>query len=154
MPIFEKVLYSTDFSPLADTALEYVKRLKDAGAREVVVVHVPVLSMELPDGTDLLEEEGIYRLLPEVDREYLMDAMEKLKNIRNSLEEDNFTVKVYMRTGNIPEQIVSIAREEGAKLIVMGAHGRGLLGEILIGSVSADVIRQAECTVLVVKRRG
>jgi nucleotide-binding universal stress UspA family protein len=35
----------------------------------------------------------------------------------------------------------------------MGAHGKGLLSELLLGSVSTDVIREAKCPVLIVKRR-
>jgi len=152
MPIFEKVLYSTDFSPLAKVALNYVKSLKGAGAKEAAVVHVPVLSVELPGGTDLLGEKNLYNLLPEADREYVLNAVKKLEDIGKELEEAGFKVKLYMRAGNIPEQIVSIAQDEDVKLIVMGAHGRSLLAEIFIGSVSADVIRQARCPVLVVKK--
>ena len=38
--MFEKILYPTDFSDVAEKALTYIKRLKDSGAREVVVLHV------------------------------------------------------------------------------------------------------------------
>ena len=38
--MFEKILYPTDFSDVAVKALEYVKRLKASGAKEVLVLHV------------------------------------------------------------------------------------------------------------------
>ena len=38
--MFEKILYPTDFSNVSKKALKYIKRLKDAGAKEVVVLHV------------------------------------------------------------------------------------------------------------------
>ena len=38
--MFEKILFPTDFSDVAEKALVYIKRLKDSGAREVVVLHV------------------------------------------------------------------------------------------------------------------
>ena len=154
MPLFKKVLYSTDFSPLAEVALEYVKKLKEAGEEEVVVVHVvDDLSVELPEGTDLIKEKEVYKILPEVDQEYLLDLVERLNSIKELLEKENLKVKTYLKYGNIPKQIVYVADEEKVNLIVMGAHGKGLLTELLLGSVSTDVIREAKCPVLIVKRR-
>ncbi|MEO2065129.1 MAG: universal stress protein [Desulfurobacteriaceae bacterium] len=154
MPLFKKALYSTDFSPLAEVALDYVKKLKEAGEEEVVVVHVvDDLSVELPDGTDLIEEKDVFKILPEVDQEYVVNLIEKLNSIKEILEDENLKVKLYLKYGNIPKQIVSVADEENVNIIVMGAHGKGLLSEILLGSVSTDVIRHAKCPVLIVKKR-
>ncbi|RKQ61761.1 nucleotide-binding universal stress UspA family protein [Thermovibrio guaymasensis] len=154
MPLFKKTLYSTDFSPLAEVALDYVKKLKEAGEEEVVVVHVvDDLSVELPDGTDLIKEKDVFKILPEVDQEYVVNLIEKLNSIKEILEDENLKVKLYLKYGNIPKQIVSVADEESVNIIVMGAHGKGLLSEILLGSVSTDVIRHAKCPVLIVKKR-
>jgi nucleotide-binding universal stress UspA family protein len=154
MPLFRKTLYSTDFSPLAEVALDYVLRLKEAGEEEVVVVHVvDDLSVELPEGTDLLKEKKLFETLPESDQEYLVDLMERLEAVKKVLEEAGLKVKTVLRYGPIAKQIVSVADEEKVKLIVMGAHGKGLLTELLLGSVSTDVIREANCPVLIVKRR-
>ena len=43
--MFRKILYPTDFSDCAMKALEYVKKLREAGAEEVVLVHV----IDVPD---------------------------------------------------------------------------------------------------------
>jgi len=154
MPLFRKTLYATDFSPLAEVALDYVKKLKEAGEEEVVVVHVvDDLEVELPEGTDLLKEKEVFQILPEVDQEYLINLIEKLNAIKEILEDEGLKVKIYLRYGNIPKEIVAVADEENVKLIVMGAHGKGLLSELLLGSVSTDVIREAKCPVLIVKRR-
>lgn len=154
MPLFRKTLYSTDFSPLAEVALDYVKKLKEAGEEEVVVVHVvDDLSVELPDGTDLIKEKDVFKILPEVDQEYVVNLIEKLNSIKEILEDVGLKVKLYLKYGNIPKQIVSVADEENVNIIVMGAHGKGLLSEILLGSVSTDVIRHAKCPVLIVKKR-
>ena len=47
--------------------------------------------------------------------------------------------------------IVDAAQSEGADLIVVGSHGRGLVGRFLIGSVSDHVIRNATAPVLIVR---
>jgi nucleotide-binding universal stress UspA family protein len=51
----------------------------------------------------------------------------------------------------IAETLVGLARERDAQAIVVGAHGRGRMSEILLGSTSRDVIRRAECPVVVVR---
>jgi nucleotide-binding universal stress UspA family protein len=50
----------------------------------------------------------------------------------------------------IPE-ILRVAREAAADLIVMGTHGRGGLSRLLLGSVAEHVLRAAPCPVLTVK---
>ncbi|ADU97383.1 universal stress protein [Thermovibrio ammonificans] len=154
MPLFKKTLYSTDFSPLAEVALNYVKKLKEAGEEEVVVVHVvDDLSAELPEGTDLLKEKELYKLLPEDDQEYLLDLIQRLEAVEKELQEAGLKVKKVLRYGNVAKQIVSVADEENVNIVVMGAHGKGLLAELILGSVSTDVIRLAKCPVLIVKQR-
>jgi nucleotide-binding universal stress UspA family protein len=48
---------------------------------------------------------------------------------------------------------VSVARDRGAAAIVVGAHGHGRLSEAILGGTSRDVIRRADCPVVVVRER-
>jgi len=154
MPLFRTVLYSTDFSPLAELALEYVKKLKEAGTKKVIVVHVvESLSVELPEGVDLLDAEIISKILPRADQLVVTSAIEKLERVKKTLEFCGFEVELALRYGTPGDEIVSVAEEKKVNIIVMGAHGKGLLTEILVGSVSVDVMRKAKCPVLIIKRR-
>jgi universal stress protein A len=56
-------------------------------------------------------------------------------------------------TGSPGEAIVDVATSEDVDLVVVGSHGRGSVGRILIGSVSEYVVRRAPCPVLVVRAR-
>src|SRR5206468_779697 len=56
-----------------------------------------------------------------------------------------------LRVGNPYEEIVSAAKEMGADLIVIGSHGHGGLGRLLLGSTAERVLQYAPCAVLVVK---
>ncbi|ADY72822.1 UspA domain-containing protein [Desulfurobacterium thermolithotrophum DSM 11699] len=153
MPLFEKILYSTDFSPLAEYALDYVRKLKNAGTKEVIVVHVvDDVSIELPEGADLIKEKELFKILPDLDQEYVTTLLQKLETIKNKLEREGLSAKIYLKYGNVSKQIVNIAESEKVRLIIMGAHGKGLLTEILLGSVSTDVIRNAKCPVLIIKK--
>ena len=67
-------------------------------------------------------------------------------------EADGGTVaQAHLRLGRPDEQIVALAEEIGAGLIVMGSRGLGGLRRLLMGSVSDSVVRHAHCPVLVVR---
>ena len=60
-------------------------------------------------------------------------------------------MNIVVRSGNPVKQIVLFSEECAAGLIVMPAHGRGMLTEMLLGSTTYSVVRQARCPVLVLK---
>jgi nucleotide-binding universal stress UspA family protein len=49
----------------------------------------------------------------------------------------------------VAEAIVRVANERDAQAVVVGAHGHSKLGDVILGSTSRDVIRQAPCPVVV-----
>jgi nucleotide-binding universal stress UspA family protein len=51
----------------------------------------------------------------------------------------------------VAETIVRVARERGAQTVVVGAHAKGRLSEVLLGSTAAEVVRRAEWPVVVVR---
>ncbi len=53
--------------------------------------------------------------------------------------------------GDPASEIVRYAEEQVVDLIVMGTHGRSGLERLLMGSVAEKVMREAPCSVLVVK---
>ncbi len=158
MPLFRKVLYPTDFSELAEVAKNYVLKLKEANAQEVVVLHViHPLEFSLPQFDDpfALDVATIYAHIPEIEKEVLKKHEEMLNAITDELKQQGFAVKKIMTIGDPKEEIVRIADEEKANVIVIGYHGKGLLERILeMGSTAKAVIRNAKCPVLVVKRES
>jgi nucleotide-binding universal stress UspA family protein len=56
--------------------------------------------------------------------------------------------------GDPAAEICRIAADEGAKLIVLGTHGRGGLLRLLMGSVAESILRRAPCPVLVYREPG
>ena len=60
--------------------------------------------------------------------------------------------QAHLGAGTPAREIVNLAEELGAGLIVMGSRGRGGIRRALMGSVSDSVIRHAHCPVLVVRR--
>jgi nucleotide-binding universal stress UspA family protein len=61
-------------------------------------------------------------------------------------------VRTIVRTGSANEEIVNLATDERAELIIIGTHGRTGLNRLLLGSVTERVIRFAPCPVLTVRK--
>jgi nucleotide-binding universal stress UspA family protein len=59
--------------------------------------------------------------------------------------------KKHLRNGRPEQEIVALAEELGAGLIVMGGRGLGGMKRALMGSVSDSVVRHAHCPVLVAR---
>jgi nucleotide-binding universal stress UspA family protein len=64
--------------------------------------------------------------------------------------------QAHLKFGGPVEEIVALAEETGAGLIVLGSRGVGGVGRAIMGSVSESVVRHAHCPVLVLRgaRRG
>ena len=58
-----------------------------------------------------------------------------------------------MITGDPADEIVALAEQEKADLIVMGTHGRTGLGRLLMGSVAEAVVRRTSCPVFTFKEK-
>jgi nucleotide-binding universal stress UspA family protein len=64
---------------------------------------------------------------------------------------DQVRVTHRLLRGDPAGEILKLADAETADLIVLGTHGRGGLGRLLMGSVAEAVLRKAPCPVLTVK---
>jgi nucleotide-binding universal stress UspA family protein len=55
-----------------------------------------------------------------------------------------------VREGNVWEQLELLIRQKRVDMVVVGTHGRGALGKLLLGSVAEKVFRHADCLVATV----
>jgi nucleotide-binding universal stress UspA family protein len=62
-----------------------------------------------------------------------------------------FQVVEAVRLGKPADEILTVAKQHRADLIVTGAKGLGAIGRVLLGSVSTRVVQHADCSVLVVR---
>jgi nucleotide-binding universal stress UspA family protein len=65
---------------------------------------------------------------------------------------EGFRVKLEVKRGMPSREIMATAAEEKASVIVMGSHGKSNIKEMLMGSVSENVIKHAKVPVLVITR--
>ena len=158
MSIFPtKVLLATDGSEVADLAARTAAELADKTGSELHVVHVFGITPwypAYPEGggfgavemEDPVLEEDLQRTSEQRARELLEAEVEKLRSAEGTL------AQAHLAEGGAPQEIVGLAEEIGAGLIVMGSRGGGGIRRALMGSVSDSVVRHAHCPVMVVRQ--
>ncbi|MFY4729957.1 universal stress protein [Nitrospira sp. BLG_2] len=67
------------------------------------------------------------------------------------LAKSGFQVREALRLGKPADEILTVAKQDKADLIVTGAKGMGAIRRVLLGSVSTRVVQHAHCGVLVVR---
>jgi nucleotide-binding universal stress UspA family protein len=79
------------------------------------------------------------------------EANEQLSLITQQMIAKGLKAQPVLRVGNPDEEIVRVAKELEADLIVIGSHGYRGIGRLLLGSTAERVVQYASCAVLVVK---
>ncbi len=148
MSIFPtRILLATDGSEEAQLALRTAVELANSTDSEL---HVLTVGREYHPGYDIPEYGS---QLQEALRKLVRQARGELDEQARKIEEAGGKVaEAHLRMGRPDEQIVSVADEIGAGLLVMGSRGLGGLRRALMGSVSDSVVRHAHCPVLVMRK--
>ncbi|HJS57341.1 MAG TPA: universal stress protein [Vicinamibacteria bacterium] len=144
---FGRILCATDLRPTTVDVVEYALSLAEASSAYLTLLHVL---------------EG-----PEFERDSpLRFSVPEIRTLRGSLRQDarmrlrlavpdevrlQVAVRDLVAEGRAHEEILRVARQEAAQLIVLGSHGGGALERMLFGSTSHHVVREAPCPVLVVR---
>jgi len=157
MSIFPtKILLATDGSSEAELATRTAVDLSQNTDSELHVIHVldivpsALLYPEAidPEGAELPDPilvEDIERSAEQRGREMLDAEVERVRSAGGTV------AQAHLMMGESAQEIVQLAEDLGAGLIVMGSKGRGGIGRALMGSVSDSVVRHAHCPVLVVR---
>jgi nucleotide-binding universal stress UspA family protein len=141
-----RILLATDGSEEADLAALGAVDLADATDSELHVVHVGVVPTFLKSYPGTLGYyDKLYEQIEEVSRELLRKQTWRVKAVGGSV------AGAHLRMGEVALEIVALAEELQADLIVMGSRGLGGVRRALMGSVSDSVVRHAHCPVLVVR---
>ncbi|MCA1593512.1 MAG: universal stress protein [Acidobacteria bacterium] len=141
------ILLPTDFSECAGHAVPFAADLARLLGARIICLHAvePIApAVGLTAVAEPLPTADIGGLLEE-------SAERELPKIAERKECAGLDVEDVVTHGEAASEIVRVARERGADLIVVSSHGRTGLGRILFGSTAESVVRHAHCPVLVVK---
>lgn len=144
--MFRKILYPTDFSDGSKKAVNYLVQLKDAGAQEVVILHViDTRHLHIPE---------IYKIvdLSLLGKKQATAARKKANDTARKLRAAGLQTSVRIEKGIPFREILRVEQEEDVSLTVMGSHGTSNVKEMLLGSVVEKVSRKAQKPVLIIRR--
>ena len=147
MSIFPtKILLATDGSDEAELAALKAIELADGTDSELHVAHVGVVPTFLRSDPGTRGYDGkLYEEIEEESRELLRKLSWRVKVAGGTV------AGAHLRMGAVDLEIVGLAKELGADLIVMGCRGHRGIRRAIEGSISDAVIRRAPCPVLVVR---
>jgi nucleotide-binding universal stress UspA family protein len=140
-----KILLPVDGSECSMRAVEHllthISWFRDMPEIHLLHVHppIPIGRVQAHIGKETLHE--YYR---EDSQEHLTAAQARL-----DVAERFHTTHIHV---GMPAEVISkMASELHCDLIIMGAHGRGVLANMVMGSVATRVLHLANCPVLLVK---
>ena len=146
--MFKKVLFPTDYSDASKKALDYVKKLKEAGTEEVILLHVlddaELHSLKYYGASN----PDIYDTVNKLNHQR---AKEELAIIADELKKTGLTVRVMIVKGIPFQEILRIEEKEDVSMVVIGSHGKSAIEGVLLGSVSTKVVRRSTRPVLVIR---
>jgi nucleotide-binding universal stress UspA family protein len=151
MSIFPaKILLATDGSEEANLALQTATNLATTTGSELHLVYVQAPSYVFP--TIDWETFGGEELPTGLDEAALETAKTRVDvQVQKISEVGGEVAGAHVRVGFPEADIVDLAEELGAGLIVMGSRGLGGVRRALTGTVSDSVVRHAHCPVMVVR---
>lgn len=162
LPEYTRILYATDLSESARLALRHAVSLAVNYGASMAIMHV------VPDLVDLMSEDAGFDIethfeasnWKELNASASARAKEKARErVRDMAAEcatedarcPVTTADIIIDTGDPAERILEQIAAGNHDLVVMGAHGRGVFADMLLGSVARKVVRLSPVPVLTVR---
>jgi nucleotide-binding universal stress UspA family protein len=136
-----RIMVLTDFSPVSDLALQYAVALARRYESKIYLTHI------ISPASYQLAEPGLAEITYECLRQAAEEGMGDIL-VSGRLRDVEHTT-LFME-GNIWPTVGRLIHEYQIDLLVTGTHGRSQMKKVLLGSVSEEVFRQADCAVLTV----
>jgi len=143
IPVMKTILVPIDFSDVSGKVLDAAASVAEAFGSRVILVHVAE-----PEPQFVGYDPGPLSVRVAVAGDIHADQrrIEALREKFGATE----VLALHVQGGSIPDEILNLAREHGATLIVMGSHGHGALYQLFVGGVTTAILKDAPCPVLVV----
>jgi len=149
-------MIALDYNPTAQKVAEAGYAMAAAMKAEITLLHVitdpvyyasmeysPILGYSGFMGLDQLQAEGAGGLQKA--------SVHFLEKIKSHLGDE--TIQVLVKEGNFADTILKTAKAEHASMIVMGSHSRKWLENIVMGSVTAEVLQQTSIPLFIIPTR-
>ncbi len=143
-----KIVCPIDFSEASLESLAQATEMAIEFRAELLLIHVLPVLPALPSDPNF-----VFRV-PEYEQALHADAERNLRKLAETLASKGVQVHTFVGHGDAGHEIVRLAAERGADLIVIATHGRTGWRHLAFGSVAEKVVRLAQCPVLVRRAAG
>lgn len=149
---FQRILIAVDESPSTEKIIEYAKalHLTDAHSIALLTVVPPIPPDQLGFDPVLGQTSVIVPELIDVEQAVAENFIDKLCEKFVGI----CAVEPFTKIGSAKQEILALAEEWKADLIIMGTHGRTGFDHFISGSVSESVTRKSLCPVLIVPTKS
>jgi nucleotide-binding universal stress UspA family protein len=141
-PPFKRILCAVDFTPASERGLGYALSVAKEADAELTLLHV----------VEPYDERWRHKHAPKAAHDYRTFVENQIDARLQSAIAPELRAwcraRQRIEAGRPWEQIVRIATEDAAQLIVMGQHSRSDADLLLFGSTTNQVVRHAPCPVL------
>lgn len=142
------ILAPVDFSDPSREALDVAVDVATRYGASLLLVHVTPVVGDLPEGVSIFKE-GDY------DRELSQTAEQRLSELAAAIGRKNLQVHTELGSANdVGMELVRIAADDHADMIIIATHGMTGWRNIPFGSVAKKVVEQADCPVLVLRAKA
>ena len=145
MRAFTRVLIAVDLTELASTTA-------DVGFDVAVLADGECLLVHVIDPAGAVAPDS-YTLPSDVLGEVRRDATALFDQLAATADQRGVTVATRIIEGSPADELLRVASDWAPDVLVVGAHRRGLVKRLLIGSTADTLIREASCPVLVVPQK-
>ena len=142
MHMFEKVLVALDFSAHSQTILDCIRDIP--GLKEVVLLHV--VDATAPSRHGWTHDPHIENI-----KIRMAEKKEYLETLGLTVITSVDVIVNVITQGTVPQAITEAAESHNVSLIIIGARGQNPITELLLGSVSSSVLRNAPMSVLIMR---
>ncbi len=142
----KKILVPCDFSEQAISAFRMAVDLAQQAEGEILLLHV----VEIP----VMHDTAIVPVVSFEEallKELSVKAEKEFNALRIQFGSPTITISERVVFGGTARMISDVIHEEGIDLVVMGTRGASGLRELLVGSTTEKVVRNASCPVMAVK---
>ena len=158
IPEIKKILYTTDLSDNARYAFSYAASLANRYGAGITILHVLEEMSPYADSVviNILGQEKWKEIRVANEQEVLETIKTRLEkfceDVSSELPDCPFiTDAIIVKIGNPVEEILEGAEAGDCDMVVMGAHGHGIIANAMMGSTSRRVLRRCKKPVLVVR---
>lgn len=144
------ILAGIDYSEYSREAARYAVTLAEKLGAHLHFLHVVEYEPYIGSGFGVSFTAPLKQYISK-QHEQQQQSMEEMKRFVGEFENRGVSVDYLVAVGNPRVEIIRVAKEIKADLIVVGTHGRRGISQMIIGSVAEKVIRRATCPVLTVK---